>query len=448
MDYFIESERKIPVVGKFDVIIVGGGVAGIAASIAAARNGANTALIERDGCLGGTATVGLMTEFQGVNFSIVKGIFLEVVEELKLKEGILIGPNSPFDPEIFKFVTEQLVINAGCKILYHTMFTKTILNNNKVTGIIVESKEGRSALFAKTIIDASGDADVVASIGALFEKGNNLQPATSVFRMNHVDIKKLIRYIENNPEQFYFEPGQKTWLIDQTPPLFTIGGFKGLIEEARKKGELYLPHDSIWLCSMPQKGEISVNATRVIDVDGTTSRDLSMAEIDARKQIWSVSNFLKKYVPGFEKARLLDCGTRIGVRESRRIIGEYKLTKEDLLSGKKFTDTIATYKFPMDIQAYNEKKESHGWILVPNPYDIPLRCLIPKNIDGLLVCGRCISTDHEAHGSTRSMPCCMATGQAAGTVGALVGRKNIPIRSVNVSEIQEILQEQGVILQN
>lgn len=445
-----EPAKHIPVLMNVDVAIVGGGVAGIAAAIAAAREGAKTVLIERDGCLGGTATVGMMCVFQGADFSVVRGIFYELVERLKEQQGIVLGPNAchaPFDPEIFKFVSEQMVLESGSEILYHTYFSKAIVRDKVVEGIIVETEGRRCAILAKNTIDTSGNADVIASVNAPFEKDKYLQPVTLVFRIDHVDLMKLIEYIKANPEQFYSASGQRTWLIDQDPPFFTVGGFFDLIRDAKSKKELYLPHDSIWLGVLPRQGELFINATRVGNVDGTSSVDLTKAVIDARKQMWSVAKFLIRHVPGFEKAQIVDSGVRIGVRETRRTIGEYMLTKDDLLTGRRFSDAIANYNFPMDVHSPKGKEEGHGWTLVPASYDIPLRCLIPKSYESLLVGGRCISTDHEAYGSIRSMPCCMATGQAAGVAAALAAKKGIAIRNIDIKELRDALFRQGGLLQ-
>lgn len=444
----IEPAREVPVLMEVDVAIVGGGVAGIAASIAAAREGAKTVLIERDGCLGGTATVGMISGFQGADISVVRGIFYEFVKKLKEHKGIMYGPNAgyaSFDPEVFKYISEQFVLESGSEILYHTCFSNAMVKNMVVKGIIIEAEEGKRAILAKSTIDTSGNANVVAAAGAPFTKDKCTQPMTLGFRMDQIDVMKVAEYVKDNREQFYSAPGQQTWHIEQDHPFFVVGGFFDLIKAAKKKKELYLPHDSIWLHVLPRRGEISINATRIIGLDGTSSVDLTKAVIDARRQMWSVTKFLIKYVPGFEKAQVVDSGVRIGVRETRRSIGEYILTRDDLLNSKRFPDTIANYNFPMDVQSPKGNEEGHGWTLIPVPYDIPFRCLIPKNYEGILAGGRCISTDHEVHGSTRSMPCCMATGQGAGVAAAIAANKGIALGNIDIRELRDTLVRQGVI---
>ncbi len=190
--------------------------------------------------------------------------------------------------------------------------------------------------------------------------------------------------------------GQVTWKLDHDPPFFTIGGFFDLIKQAREAGELSLPHDSIWLGPLPTEGHYFINTTRIGKLDGTKSFNLSKAEIELRQQMWEVVRFLVNSVPGFENASLLDSAVRVGVRETRRMVGEYILTGNDLIEGRSFDDAIVNYDFPMDIHGGIGKEETHCWGLIDKPYDIPYRCIIAKVIDNLFVVGRCISVDSGA----------------------------------------------------
>jgi hypothetical protein len=441
-----EALQQLPVVGRFDVVVVGAGVAGISAAIASARNGMKTLLVERDGCAGGTATTGLMVVFMGVNFDLVKGNCLELISRLEKNKAAMIGPNTPFDPEELKFLAEEWLGEHKVEMLYHALFSDVICCGSILKGIVVDLKEGRRAILAEMVIDASGDGDVAAAAGALFEKRDRTQPLTSIFRVDHVDTARVIEFIQAHPQQFFNLPGQQTWKIDNDPPFFTIGGLFDLIKAARRKGELYLPHDSIWFGPLPRKGEYYINATRIGGLDGTLSRDLTKAELDVRKQARSVVAFLRKYVPGFEETQLVDTAARIGVRETRRITGEYTLLREDLVNGREFDDAIAVYDFPMDVHGPEGKEESHGWTLVKTPFDIPYRVLVPKGVENLLTSGRCISVDHNAHGSTRAMPCCMATGEAAGVAAALAVKEKCSIRKVDISLLRKTLVAQGAYL--
>lgn len=441
-----EQGRDIPVWGRYDVVVVGAGVAGISAAAAAARNGASTLLVERDGCAGGTATTGLMVVFMGVNFHVLRGNCQELLKRMENNGAAFVGPNTPFDPEEFKFVAEEWLLENRVGLLYHALFSDVIGSGGAVKGIIAELKEGRRAILAGAVIDASGDGDVAAAAGAPFEKRGRTQPMTSIFRVDSVDTARVIRYIESHPDQFFNLPGQKTWMPDHDPPFFTIGGLFDLIRQARAAGELYLPHDSIWFGPLPRPGEYYINTTRIGGLDGTSSRDLTKGEVEVRKQARSVVAFLRKRVPGFERTRLVDVAPRIGVRETRRIVGEYSLRRDDLTNGATFEDAVAVYDFPMDVHAPEGKEESHGWTLVSRPYDIPYRVLLPQRVENLLVCGRCISVDKDAHGSTRAMPCCMATGEAAGVAAALAVKEGRSVRNVDVQKLRKTLVQQGAYL--
>jgi ribulose 1,5-bisphosphate synthetase/thiazole synthase len=443
----IGDTEKITVIESYDVIVVGAGVAGIAAAVGAARNGRRTLLVERDGCVGGTATTGLMVVFMGVNLKILRGAFAELIKRLDERKGVFVAENAAFDPEIFKIAAEEWLLEEKVDILYHAVFSDVLMDDTSVKGIILQLKEGRRAILSKVVIDTTGDADVAAASQVSFQVTPHIQPMTSVFRMDRVETPKVIKYIEEHPDQFFSLPGQKTWYVDRDPPVFTLGGFFDLIKKARKSGELYLPHDSIWLGPLPRSGQYFINTTRIQGLNGTSSIDLSKAEIEMRKQAWSTAAFLKKYVPGFEYAELLDVAVRVGVRETRRIIGEYILTKDDLINGAKFDDVIAVYDFPMDIHGPAGMEETHDWKLIKSSYEIPYRVLVPQKIDNILVGGRCISVDTQAHGSTRAMPCCMATGEAAGAAAALACNAGTRVRDVDIKELQKLLKAQGVFFQ-
>lgn len=442
----IVHNYEVSIIAEYDVVIVGAGVAGISAAVAASRNGMKTLLVERDGCVGGTATTGLMVVFMGVSFSTIRGNCKELIDRLERKGAAFVAENTPFDPEVFKFEAEQWLLENNVDILYHAAFSDVLVENDCVKGIFLQMKEGMRLVLAKIIIDTTGDADVAAAAGVDFQFTNHVQPMTSIFRMDNVNTPEVISYIENHKDQFFSQRGQITWKVDHNPPFFTLGGFFDLIKEGKERGELVLPHDSIWLGPLPRAGQYYVNTTRIGGMDGTSSIELSKAEIEMRKQAWNVAEFMKKNIPGFENAEMLDIAVRVGVRETRKIIGEYILTGEDLESGASFKDAIAIYDFPMDIHGAVGKEETHSWGLIDKVYDIPYRCLIPTKVENILVAGRCISSDSRAHGSTRSMPCCMATGEAAGVAASLAIKSNVVPRNVNVEDLRALLQAQGVLL--
>ncbi len=412
------------ILSQHDVVVVGGGTAGVAAAVAASRNGADTLLIERYGFLGGTMTAGLVNPFMTFHAGkeqIIHGIFQEIIDRLK-RLGGYDEETKAFDVEAMKIVLDQLVVEAGVKLLLHTCAVGVVMQGNTIKGVEIHNKSGKSVVFGKVIVDATGDGDVAIMAGAPYEKGRKedglTQPMTLNFRMGGVDIGRMPSSQEINR----------------------------LFIEAKKRGEISIPRENVLWFPTTRKGEIHFNTTRIVKVDGTKAEDLTFAEVEARRQMMELVSFLKKNVPGFENAYLLMSATQIGVRETRRIIGEYVMTGEDILEARKFTDVIARGSYPIDIHSPTGEGTT---IMGPPPgssYDIPYRCLVPKNVENLLVAGRCISTTHEAQAAIRVIPIVVAIGQAAGTAAALSAKLNIPPRRLDVSLLQKTLREQGANL--
>ncbi len=429
-------------------------MAGIAAAVAAARVGADVLLVERGGTLGGIATAGLNCSFMGVDRSIIGGILREVLDRLAAIEGAIEGLYTPFDPEAFKTVALEMVMEAGVRLLLHAWVLEAVVRGERVAGVKFVTKAGIRELAAQAIVDATGDGDVAAAAGAPFDTGRADggpgQPMTVMLRMGNVDARKLIAYVKAHPDQLYQNPLKCILEERREPPLFLFSGFFDLIRQGKAAGDLHLARESMGLIGLPSTGQVLVNATRVHGLDGTDPDDLTRGEIEARRQARSVASFLQKYMPGFAEAHLIDTAASIGVRESRRIQGAYTLTQEDVLGEARFPDAVARNFFPMDIHGPAEKPESHTWLtLRPGGfYEIPFRCLVPQQVEGILVAGRCISATHEAHGSTRTMPCCLATGQAAGVAAAVAVRDGKVPAAVEVRTVQAELRKQGVILAN
>jgi len=409
---------------EHDVIVAGGGTAGAAAAVAAARNGADTILIERYGFLGGTMTAGLVNPFMTFHANgeqIIEGIFQEIIDRLKSMNGYD-ERTGAFDAEIMKLVLDQMVEEAGVKLMLHTCVIDSIMQKNVIRGVEIYNKFGKQAILGKVVVDATGDGDVAVMAGAPYEKGRRrdglTQPMTLNFRMGGVDLERM-------------------------PPRDEINK---LFKEAKNRGEISIPREKVLWFSTIRKGEIHFNTTRVIKVDGTNVDDLTYAEMKARREMLELIKFLKERVPGFENAYLLMSGVQIGVRETRRIIGEYVLTEEDILKARKFEDVIARGSYPIDI--HNPAGE--GTVIKRPPpgeaYDIPYRCLVPKNVDNLLVAGRCISATHEAQAAIRVIPIVVAIGQAAGTAAALAAKLEVSPRDLDVSLLQKTLWEQGANL--
>jgi hypothetical protein len=451
--------RKATVAAQTDVLVVGGGPAGLGAALGAAQAGCKVTLVERYGFLGGNATAALvmplmsfhtqsaefkksgisdlMPDDHGPGHAVIAGA-LKVFLERLVRIGGAISPSLktgyvvPFDPEKFKWAALELLDEAGVDFLFHS-FASDVIGNDEVKGVVFETKSGPVVIHAKTVIDCTGDGDLAARAGAQYEIGRELdglvQPMTLMSRIVDFENSQFQAYVKKNPSQWR-----------------GVHGLWDLVAKATQKGDLNLSREDILFFATPHPKEISVNTTRVIKVLGTDVWDLSYAEWESRRQLNELDRFFKKYVPGFENAYVAQSGVNVGVRETRRIVGEYQLTVDDILNAKKFKDGIAQGSYPVDIHNPNGK----GTILKRLPdgesYEIPLRCLIPQGVSNLLVAGRCLSGTHEAHSSYRVMPIAMATGQAAGVCAALSVHQQLPIRDVSYLEVQSVLKKQGAFL--
>jgi hypothetical protein len=450
--------RKATIAASADVLVVGGGPAGLGAAIGAAQAGARVILAERYGFLGGNATAALVMPLMsfhtqmhvperrgattllptdhGPGQPVVAGVLARMLERL-VRVGGAIPPSLatgyvvPFDPEWFKLVALDLLDEAGVQFLFHA-FASGVLGEGDVEGVIFETKSGPLAIRARVTVDCSGDADVAVHAGAPSEIGRAdglVQPMTLMFRIAEFQRAAFEAYVKEHPKQWR-----------------GVHGLWDLVRKATEAGDLQLPREDILFFATPYEGEVSVNSTRVTRVLGTDVWDLSYAEWKSRQQMRQIAEFLRKYVPGFEEAYIVQSGVNVGVRETRRIIGDYQLNAEDILSARKFDDAVARGAYPIDI--HNPK--GSGTILKRLPpgeaYDIPLRSLLPCNVEGVIVAGRCISGTHEAHSSYRVMPIVMATGQAAGVTAALAARRAVRPRGISPREIQSELARQGASL--
>lgn len=451
----IRYNSQVPIVASTDVLVVGGGPAGIAAAVAAARAGVHTTLVEANGFLGGMATAGLVGPFM-TSYSpdgkdqVIKGVFEELVRRMEAKGGA-IHPEKvragqsyssyisrghdhvgPFDSECLKITAEEMCLEAGVDLVYHAFMVDVIRGSHgQIEGCIFASKSGLIAITCKVAIDCTGDADLANLAGAETKVGRDsdslTQPATLFFRVRNIDKAAIEEYRRNNPE------------ADSKQ-------FSTLIERARENGDFPIQREKLGIYES-LNGEWRVNTTRMTGVDATNVLDLTRAEIEGRRQVQIVLNFMKKYVPGFANVELVDTAPQIGIRESRRIVGEYVLTADDLIDSRIFDDAIAMGGFAIDIHQPDGKSGVFTLMKSGKAYSIPYRSLIPKGVPNVLVAGRCISATHEALGSVRVMPPCFATGQAAGVAAALSVLDSVNIREVNVANLRSSLKQQGGIVE-
>jgi hypothetical protein len=455
-----------------DVVVAGGGPSGLIAAIAAARAGAKTILVEQYGFLGGMATaasVGPFSPFHYDDQQITMGVPQELVERLMRAGGSTghlkcvpeYGSGSYmayFDREVYKQVAFQMMEEAGVRLLLHSFVADTVVESGAVKGIVVANKGGLSKVLGKVTVDATGDGDVAARGGAEFKWGRDKdglgQPMTMFFEMANVDVDALKKYVDENPGDFEWASD----LHSRTPlpkefnqRYFVCQGFKAAVAKGKAAGDYHVGRDTVLLQSTMRKDTIVFNSTRVGKLKGTDPDDFTKAEIEGRKQAMELAAFMKKYVPAFRDAYVSSTGIQIGVRESRHVVGEYILTKNDVVEGRRFKDVVARGFFPVDIhdpeggKGYQEGGST--WIKPKGPYDIPARCLVPKALDGIVMTGRNISAAHEAHGSMRVQGTAFAIGHASGVLAAVAARGGVSPRRADISEVQRVLIAQHANLE-
>ena len=445
-----------------DVLVVGGGPAGVCAAIAAARNGAKTLVVERGNCLGGMATRGLVGPFmtcydKSGKTQIIRGLFNEIVERLVVR-GAAIHPRdcrsgtaftswikvghdhcTPFEPEALKLLLDEMCAEAGVKVLFHADFAEPIMDGARIAGARLFTKAGMRDVRAKVVVDASGDGDVAFRAGVPTEygdpKGKRVQPASMFFRIGNCDLKAITADIEANKDNFYRKDG------------VNYRSLHWRVSEARAAGDWNLKRVSIGLFRGVKEDEWSINTSRIMGVDSTDPESWSAAEAEGRAQVDQIFRFFRKYVPGCKDARLLCSGSTIGVRESRHIFGEYRLTVDDCLEGRVPADAILLASNSVDVHG-RFGPMSNQYMTVKNGewYGVPYRCLVPQKVENLLVAGRCLSAESEAAGAVRVMPPVMAMGQAAGTAAALCVKTGATPRTLDATALVKTLKDQGAFL--
>lgn len=424
MNYITEPSRKIPVASETDILVVGGGPAGFGAALHAARMGGRVMLVEQSGAVGGVATSGIMSHWTGRQGG---GCFEELREKARDCES-----EQVINPEKLRTLMLDMLYQAGVTVQLYTTFCDVILEQNRVAGIITESKSGREAILCKMLIDSSGDGDAAARAGVPFEKGRGdggMQPMTIMFKVAGVDMDRAMFF----------------WGMEDTVQL-PEGDLQTL-------GRELLPnpagHILLYPSSIPSV--VTVNMTNAIDMDGTNVRDLNRAEYVCRNQIPEIIRFLNRYLPGYEGCYLIDSADVVGVRETRRFEAYYQLNEDDISQARVFDDWVVTKSnFFFDLHnvegAGLDAIAEYKTFKQPEPYTIPLRCFVPKKIKGLLLNGRNISGTHKAHSSYRVMPIVMNMGHAMGIVSAMCVQQGKQPLELDIHEIQEQLRRTNVTL--
>lgn len=456
----------------YDVVVIGAGPSGVCAAVGTARQGAKTLLVERYGFLGGLMTAGMVVPIHTFHNmrgeQIVKGIADEIIDRLaqigeayKEKHPVSVYrsayTHTPFNVEGMKRVLFEICEESNVELLLGTFFFGTEVKDGFIDYIKVLNKSGIEMIHAKYFIDTTGDGDVAAASGANFVKGDSsgkCMAGSLMIQIGGVNDKKIIEYIKENPEDFVLaeDPFLKITNKDLANQIKTrkditiVRGYFSLVKKAKKMKDFDLNRNQIMFIFPPNKGQVYANIANVFHVDGSNAKEISFAEIETRRQVPKIMDFLKKYIPGFENCYLIQTAPQLGIRESRRIIGDYILSKDDVLNGVSFNDSIARGAYPSDIHTPDGGVQ-HIFIRDGKDYGIPFRCLLPKGLENLIVAGRSISCDRIALGTIRNMAQCMATGQAAGTsVGICVKNSLKKIRELPIDELRDILIKQGAIV--
>lgn len=434
-------ERKF-----YDVIVAGGGPAGVAASVAAARNGCKTLLIERESCLGGMATQAMVPAFgpfTNGEVDLIGGIGREILEKLKEKgyqslfydrrpdriEGI---DWHPIDPEVLKRVLDEIVLESNCDILFHTDVIDVEKKDRTVEAVCTCYRGKKEWIHTKYLIDCTGNADLAEMAGVGFDYGDEegkVQAGTLCFRVAGIDVPEFMEYVKQAGED---------------------GNLSKACERAREHGDFPAGELKVGGMALQADGVAGLNFGHSYGLKPLDAWSLSRAEAEARKKVPELMRFLKRYVPGMENCVLVSSGDGIGIRESRRIHGRYTLTGEDYFRRADFEDAVAYYSYPVDIhpsvpeEAEKLQENYQKWRYKNGEcYGIPYRCLLPDNMDNMAAAGRTISADRIMMASIRIMPPCFATGQAAGTACALAAKSNIRLDQIDIKELRNTLKQDG-----
>jgi hypothetical protein len=408
---------------KSEVAVIGGGVAGLAAAVASARAGAETSLMESYGFLGGSATAGLVGRFQAgpnVNGSpVIEGLYREICSRLEAYDAFR---DDLFDPEMMRYVAFDLCEESGVRLLLRATVYQVETTDRRVVSVSFTTKQGPGQMEAHTFVDATGDGTLSALAGAEYEVGREsdgqVQPMTLLFQLGNIDQKRL-----------------KTANWDRLS-----AKFKEEVEGMAYRSRIFYYE---WT-----EGTLGFVMSHVSGSNPLDIEELTKAEIKSRRQALAVLRFFRKHVPGCERCILAPAATEIGIRESRRIVGDYVLTRKDVLSARKFEDSIGCSTSWIDMHNPDGMGVLHELIIPEDWFEIPLRSLIVEGLDNLLVAGRCMSATHEAQGAIREMPTCIEAGQGAGVAAALAARNGIPVRKLDIKALQKELVTQGVKLRS
>ena len=422
---------------KYDLIVVGGGLSGVAASVSCARNGGKVLLIEKSGCLGGAISNNLVYPFTNCwtympdtneKRYVNGGVFAEL-RDREERYRVSFGeekdvPEYLFKPEYYKFILDDITTEAGVEILFHSALIDVTVSDRYIKSVTLMTPSGKVEVCAKYFIDSTGNGELLYMSGCECQVGREddglCQPMTTCFRMSGVDTDRFKKEHKHLNE---------------------------LYQEYQSKGKISNPRENILVFYGIGKGILHFNTTRVVKLNPTKVLDLSRAEIEARRQVREMIQFLKDNSTAFDNSTVVSVATEIGVRESRKLVGVHILTAQELKELVHFDDVIALGNYDIDIHNPSGSGTDHYYFGKGEYYQIPYRSLLPKEYDNLLASGRCISATHEANASIRVMPICSCTGEAAGVAVAVALKDNTKLCEVDIKCVQSILRDSGAILE-
>ena len=441
----------------YDMVVIGGGPGGIPAAIAAARRGKKVILVERNAFLGGAAAsgLGILGYLDRNGNKALGGIAQELIDRLESMQGAMghfgcpvHNSITPISPECFKIVAVEMCREAGVDLLFNAELFDVRVVNQRVVSVTVYGKCVQTILYAKVFVDATGDGDLAYMAGAAFHSGQDgtgiMQPATLMFTVTHYHLEKLLDFAEHHPQDFGIK---EDYAKGYTPNFFraTPGhcfiGLTDLIRKAKEAGDFDVPRNQFIYITTPTEGLLAINTSRITKIDASDPYQLSAGLETGYRQIHCLMRFLHKYVPGFEDARLSAIAPSLGVRETRHFEGVYRLTRQEMYSDYVRENAIAQSAYNIDI--HSGVKDHIDLTPISKPFGIPYGCLVPRDMNGLLLSGRTISVDTETYASVRVMGPCIAVGEATGEAAAMAIDQDCEVRDVNVQELRERLRQNG-----